>query len=110
MVQTPDGLVPLEDLTNNAAETVNNATEALNAAPSVAAEVPAVGAVVEEGPISRERATEIALELVSGTVIEVDRDIERGRLVWYVAIREGGTVHEIYVDRSTGEIVRREAY
>jgi uncharacterized membrane protein YkoI len=62
------------------------------------------------GAITRERAAEIALAVVDGTLIEVDRDVERGRAVWYVAVRQGGTVHEIYVDRSTGEIVLHETY
>jgi uncharacterized membrane protein YkoI len=45
-----------------------------------------------------------------GTLIEVDRDTERGRAVWYVAIRSGRIVHEIYVDRATGAIVLHETY
>ena len=63
--------------------------------------------------ITRERAAEIALSLVSGgTLIEVDTDMERGIAVWYVAIRasDGHTVHEIYVNRETGAIVLHETY
>lgn len=61
--------------------------------------------------ITREHAAEIALGLVpGGTVIDVDDDWENGRVVWYVAIRSGGSVHEVYVDVQTGEIVDHEWY
>ncbi|MCL1935392.1 MAG: stalk domain-containing protein [Defluviitaleaceae bacterium] len=63
-----------------------------------------------QGNITRERAAEIAQGVVSGTLIEVDRDFERGRQVWYVAIRSGGLVHEVYVDIITGEIVLHQSY
>ena len=59
--------------------------------------------------ISRDRAAEIALALVPGTLIEVDSDFEHGRAVWYVAIRSGRHIHEIYVDQQTGEIVYHES-
>lgn len=60
--------------------------------------------------ISREEAATIAQGRVSGQLIEVDHDFERGRAVWYVAIRSGGRVHEVYVDVMTGEIVLHESY
>jgi len=60
--------------------------------------------------ISQERAAEIALEFMPGTLIEVDNDFEHGRAVWYVSIRADGHIHEIYVDRQTGEIVLHESY
>lgn len=60
--------------------------------------------------ISREQAAEIALAFMPGTLIEVDHDFEHGRTVWYVAIRSGGRIHEIYVDQQTGEIVYHESY
>ena len=59
--------------------------------------------------ISRDRAAEIALALVPGTLIEVDNDFEHGRAVWYVEIRSGRHIHEIYVDQQTGEIVYHES-
>ncbi len=63
-----------------------------------------------QSDISRERAVEIAQGVASGDLIEVDNDFERGRSVWYVAIRSGNLVHEVYVDRTTGEIVLHESY
>ena len=63
------------------------------------------------GEVSRDEAADIAMALVpNGTLIEVDRDTERSRNVWYVAIREGGTTHEIYVAMDNGEIVLHETY
>jgi len=63
----------------------------------------------DENGITRERAREIAQAVIpQGRVVEVDRDIERGRFVWHVEIREGGLTHRIYVDRSNGEIVYQE--
>jgi len=63
------------------------------------------------GEVSRDEAAEIALAVVpNGTLIEVDRDRERGRDVWYVAIRVGNRVHEVYVDMGNGEIVLHESY
>jgi len=60
---------------------------------------------------TREQAGEIALLLVpNGILVEIDNDFERGRAVWYVAIRDGHTVHEIYVDRENGNIVLHETY
>lgn len=59
--------------------------------------------------ISRDQAAEIALAFVPGSLIEVDNDFEHGRAVWYVAIRSGGRIHEVYVDQQTGEIVYHES-
>lgn len=65
----------------------------------------------ETSETSREQAGELALALVpNGILIEIDNDFERGRAVWYVAIRDGNTVHEIYVDRENGSIVLHETY
>lgn len=58
--------------------------------------------------ISHTQAAEIALGLVPGTLIEVDHDFENGVAVWYVGIRDGQAVHEIYVDVQTGHIVLHE--
>jgi uncharacterized membrane protein YkoI len=55
--------------------------------------------------ITPERAVEIALERVQGTVHEVDHDFERGIAAWYVEIRSGGRTHEIKVDVQTGDII-----
>ncbi len=65
---------------------------------------------ISQSPISSNTAIQIAKNLVSGDLVEVDRDVERGRAVWYVAIRSGSTVHEIYIDMETGEIVLHETY
>ena len=74
-------------------------------APSTPAPVPAAAAV------SRDEAARIALGVVpNGTLIEVDRDMERGRAVWYVAIRVGDRVHEVYVDMENGDIILHESY
>lgn len=114
IVQTPDGEVisTSESVLSEAGQPADPAAEVVaNPAPAAPAPAaPAPAATEAAGSITRERAAEIALELVNGTLIEVDRDIERGRLVWYVSIRLDGTMHEIYVDRSTGEIVLHERW
>jgi uncharacterized membrane protein YkoI len=63
----------------------------------------------ENPAISHTQATEIALEITPGIVIEVDHDFEDGIPVWQVEIREGHMVHEFSIDVQTGNIVERES-
>ncbi len=63
----------------------------------------------EGDAVSRERAGEIALaQAGGGRITETDRDEENGRAIWEVEIVNGGTEHEIDVDRQSGEIVKAE--
>ncbi|MFF5219069.1 PepSY domain-containing protein [Micromonospora sp. NPDC000442] len=63
----------------------------------------------EGDAVSRERAGEIALaQAGGGRITETDRDEENGRAVWEVEIVNGGTEHEIDVDRQSGEVVKAE--
>ncbi|HSW43778.1 MAG TPA: PepSY domain-containing protein, partial [Patescibacteria group bacterium] len=58
--------------------------------------------------ISALRAITIALAAVPGSsVVEVDLDTERGRVVWEVLVRAPGV--ELYIDAATGEILKQEA-
>ena len=61
------------------------------------------------GNISRQEAMEIALEHVGGGRANTpERDFEAFRRVWSVEVFYDGFVHEVYVSRMTGEIVRVE--
>ncbi|MFI7550337.1 PepSY domain-containing protein [Micromonospora sediminimaris] len=77
---------------------------------SAASTVPAQTQSATEGDaVSRERAGEIALaQAGGGQITETDRDEENGRAVWEVEIVNGGTEHEIDVDRQSGEVVKAE--
>ncbi|WBB47387.1 PepSY domain-containing protein [Verrucosispora sp. WMMA2044] len=77
---------------------------------SVAPSTPAQTQPATEGDaVSRERAGEIALaQAGGGRITETDRDEENGRAIWEVEIVNGGTEHEIDVDRQSGEIVKAE--
>lgn len=64
-----------------------------------------------EGPVTSERAQEIALDAYPGVVLDIDRDREGPLLtpVWWVAVRQDdGTVREVYVHRESGDIVTTE--
>ena len=84
-------------------------------APSTPAPAPSTPAPTPSAPattgVTRDEAARIAMGVVpNGTLIEVDRDMERGRAVWYVAIRVGNRVHEVYVDMENGNIILHESY
>lgn len=57
--------------------------------------------------ISYEKAKDIAIAKVGGgTVRGIDLDYEGGRPVYEIEVRYGSREYEVYVDASTGEIVR----
>ena len=58
--------------------------------------------------ISSQRAGEIALAIVPGQLVEVERDWENGRAAWWVEIRHEGMVHEFYIDTVTGAVLQHE--
>jgi uncharacterized membrane protein YkoI len=59
--------------------------------------------------VSRGRAGEIALAHVDGgKLIEVEPEVEHGRTAWSVKILKNGSQHKVYVDRSSGQIMRAE--
>ncbi|SCL15292.1 PepSY domain-containing protein [Micromonospora inyonensis] len=65
---------------------------------------PATGNAVDE-----KRAGEIALARAGGgRIVEVEAEEEHGRQVWSVEIVNGGTEHEIDVDRTNGSVVKAE--
>jgi len=65
---------------------------------------------LEDYNISSLQAKDIALKEVAGELIEVLRDIENGRHVWFVAIRANGYTHDFYIDKETGEILVHDRY
>jgi len=61
--------------------------------------------------ISRQEAWEIAVAHVGGNnsrANRASRDFERFQRVWSVEVFYDGFVHEVYVSRRTGEVVRVE--
>jgi len=60
--------------------------------------------------IPQSQAIDIALKTVPGEVLEIETDIEDGRLVWFVSVRNNDGVHELYIDKETGEIILHETY
>jgi len=65
----------------------------------------------EEAPpseISSEQAVEIAMRIAPGRLVEVSRDWENGRSVWWIEIRHNSMVHEFYIDMETGTILQHE--
>lgn len=61
------------------------------------------------GNINNEQAVEIALEHVGGGVANrADRDFEAFRRVWSVEVFYENMVHEVFVHRNSGEVLRIE--
>ena len=59
--------------------------------------------------ISREEAAEIAIEHVGGgRATRPERDFEAFRRVWSVEVFYDGFVHEVYISKVTGDVVRVE--
>ena len=83
---------------------------ALIAAGALAASVAMAGAVsAQQGGISDERARQIALEHVPGTVLELEREDEGGQAVIEVEVRDAqNVVHEITLDARDGRVIKIE--
>lgn len=63
-------------------------------------------ALEREAKISRQRAQEIALEQVKGTVTDVDIDQDDGQLVWSVDIRpNNGSKKDVRINANTGKVI-----
>ncbi|MCL1996122.1 MAG: hypothetical protein FWG63_07955 [Defluviitaleaceae bacterium] len=71
--------------------------------------VAGVAFMVWPGNISRAQAQEIAVAHVGGGVAGwPDWDFEHFQRVWYVEVFYQNLVHSVYVNRSTGQVVRVE--
>lgn len=70
----------------------------------------ASAAHAQDGLISIAEAERIALEHVpGGTIEEIERDRERGVIVYEVEVRApNGVEHELVIDARTGRILRAE--
>ncbi|GIJ06904.1 PepSY domain-containing protein [Micromonospora andamanensis] len=100
----PDDTTTVDPSATTADPTATTPTGAATSAPAEQSQ-PAT----EGDAVSRERAGEIALAHAGGgQITETDRDREDGRDVWEIEIVNGGTEHEIDVDRQSGEIVKAE--
>lgn len=63
-------------------------------------------ALEREAKISRQRAQEIALKKVKGTITDVDIDRDDGQLVWSVDIRpNNGPKKDVRIDANTGKVI-----
>ncbi len=58
--------------------------------------------------ITPQRAAEIAVQAVPGEIIEIELEIENGRLVYEIDILTSFGVYEVEVDAYTGEIIEIE--
>ena len=83
---------------------------AIFAAGALAASVAMAGAVsAQQGGISDERARQIALEHVPGTVVELEREDEGGQAVIEVEVRDAqNVVHEITLAARDGRVIKIE--
>ncbi|GIF64880.1 hypothetical protein Ais01nite_29150 [Asanoa ishikariensis] len=62
------------------------------------------------GDVGADEARRIALAKVGGgTVNEIESEFEHGFVTWKVEIVRAGVEHDIYVDRSTGDIVKLDS-
>ena len=60
--------------------------------------------------ITPEQAREVAQRAVPGTVLEVERERERGKVIYEVEIRQAdGRVFEVVVDAATSAVLEIEA-
>jgi hypothetical protein len=65
--------------------------------------------MLQPGNISRQEAMDIALAHVgSGNANWPERDFEDFQRAWSVEVFYDGLVHEVYISRFTGEIIRVE--
>jgi len=77
--------------------------------PLVAVLIAIAAFVMWPSNISRQEAQNIALAHVGGgNANRADFDFEGFQRVWSVEVFHGGLVHEVFVNRSTGNIVRVE--
>lgn len=61
-----------------------------------------------EGAVDARAAAEIALEAVPGAVVEIELGREGTNVVWEVGVLgEDGSGVELYIDRSTGDVLRQ---
>jgi uncharacterized membrane protein YkoI len=77
---------------------------------AIAAPNVAEAAALRSAKISFERAEEIAIAHVgSGVVEDIERDDDRGRLVYEVdVVAKDGKEHELVIDANDGSIVKAE--
>ena len=75
----------------------------------LAAFIAVVAFVMWPGNISHQKAQHIAIIYVGGgTANRADFDFEGFQRVWSVEVFYGGLIHEVYVSRRTGDVVRME--
>ncbi|QPN60207.1 PepSY domain-containing protein [Synechococcus sp. CBW1002] len=81
-------------------------------APTRADTTPDPARVVAQAPapaITMQQAINTATEAVpGGRVIEIDLDREKGRVIWEALVESSTGRFEIYVDATTGQIVKKE--
>ncbi|MER5185496.1 PepSY domain-containing protein [Streptomyces sp. NPDC002896] len=86
-----------------------NTSSVATATPTLVAQSDVTAGPTATTSVSRGRAVEIALAHVGGgQLVEVEPEVEHGRPAWSVKIVKNGSRHKIYVDRSSGQIMRVE--
>ncbi|HJX01591.1 MAG TPA: PepSY domain-containing protein, partial [Candidatus Humimicrobiaceae bacterium] len=58
--------------------------------------------------LTQEEAVNIAMTVASGTVDEIETEVEHGELIWKIRIVSGESRTVVRIKDSTGEIVRVE--
>lgn len=70
---------------------------------------PTTGAPSSRTGLTRDEATKIALARVGGgQVTEIESELEHGFSTWKIEIVKSGVEHDIYVDRTTGTIIKTD--
>lgn len=83
------------------------ASPSVSAEPTTPAPSTPTAASPTAGPADVFAAMTAATTAVPGTVVEVGRDNEGTTPIWEVGVRNGSTGTEVYVNRSTGEVIRQ---
>lgn len=102
---------PVTETTESASAAISDTTATTESAAQTI-ETPAAESAapdqVESSRITPAAAMEIAVRAAGGQTIDIYPGFEAGRDVFYVDIRDGAILKEVYVDAITGEVIKIE--
>jgi cytoskeletal protein RodZ len=109
--QPSSGAAPTTTSSASATSTTSATTSAPTTAPTTSSSTPtgtsSTSAGTAQAELSADDAARIVRERVGGTVHEVEREVEHGRLEWKVEITgRDGVTYDVRVDAVTGEFTR----
>lgn len=112
---TPGTTSVATSLTDPASSTSSSSDDTFTSVPTVTSEGPTSDTPTLSTPapggvqLSAEDASRIVLERFGGTVHEVEREYEHGRLEWKVEITAStGVTYDVRIDAATGTVTRVE--